>query len=191
MGRVIMLTGERGVGKSTVCRRGVTLAQGRGLRCGGIITVAQRGDRYVLDVHSGRRRRLTDSAGSGQAGRGNTVVTQGRFHFDPRVLSWGSAILSRATPCDLLVVDEVGPLEIERGKGWVRAFDVLRAGGYALALVVVRPELLAQARDRLSGRAVEVLTVTRQNRDRLPVTLVDLAKRELQSAAAPEASSPS
>lgn len=87
-------------------------------------------------------------------------------------------MLSQAKPCDLLVIDEVGPLELERGKGWVSAFDVLRAGAYALALLVVRPELIAQVCDRLAGCDLEVLPVTSENRDRLPISLVEMMERE-------------
>jgi nucleoside-triphosphatase THEP1 len=172
MGGVIILTGGRGVGKSTVCHKAVALAGRRGYACGGILTLTRQGARHVLDVGSGQQYRLTRTSGKGEA------VIQGRFRFDPQTLSRGEAALSRATPCDLLVVDEVGPLELERGQGWASAFDVLRAGEYGLALLVVRPALIAQARDRLAGCAMEVLTVTRENRDRLPANLVEMVGRE-------------
>lgn len=173
MGRVIILTGERGVGKSTVCRKAVALARREGYACAGILTLAHHGVREVLDVRSGRHWRLTTASEGGRA------VTQGRFRFNPQTLSWGSTALSQAIPCDLLVIDEVGPLELVRGEGWVSAFDVLRTGGYALALLVVRPGLIAQARDRLGACALEVLTVTRENRDSLPIRLAEMVEREI------------
>ncbi|MBU0705024.1 MAG: hypothetical protein KKC18_14285, partial [Chloroflexi bacterium] len=37
--RIIIISGECGVGKSTVCHKTVTLAQNRGYICGGIITL--------------------------------------------------------------------------------------------------------------------------------------------------------
>ena len=40
------------------------------------------------------------------------------------------------------LVDELGPLELVRGEGWQAALETLAQGGYRLALVVVRPELL-------------------------------------------------
>lgn len=178
MCRVIILTGERAVGKSTVCRRAAILAQGRGYTCCGIVTLAQQGVRDVLDVGSGQRRRLTRSARPAHVHAVNEAVTQGRFRFNPETLSWGNTVLSQAGPCDLLVVDEVGPLEMERGQGFVTAFDTLQAGRYRLALLVVRPELLAQACDRLNACALEVLAVTRENRDRLPFSLVEMVERE-------------
>jgi nucleoside-triphosphatase THEP1 len=180
MSRVIILTGARGVGKTTVCRQAVTLAKERGYACGGILTLAHntaangrsRDARDVLDVSTGRRHRLTQSS------NGDEAVIQGRFRFDPQVLDWGNTVLSQAVPCDLLVVDEVGPLEMERSEGWVSAFDVLQGGAYALAVPVVRPELIAQAQERLAGRVLGILTVTRENRDGLPAKLVEMVKRE-------------
>jgi nucleoside-triphosphatase THEP1 len=161
MASVIVLTGERGIGKSTVCRRTVALAQGEGYTCGGILTLAHDDGRDVLDVSSGDVRRLTLESDAAQG------VDQGRFRFDPRALRWGNAALIQATPCDLLVVDEIGPLELERGGGWINAFDVLRGGDFALALAVVRPELVVQAQLRLTGCATVVMAVTRENRDQL------------------------
>jgi nucleoside-triphosphatase THEP1 len=172
MASVMLLTGERGIGKSTVCRETVALAQGEGYACGGILTLAHDDVRDVLDVSSGDMRRLTVEADAAGA------VDQGRFRFDPGVLRWGSRTLRRATPCDLLVVDEIGPLELARGGGWVSAFDVLLGGDFALAVVVVRPELLAQAQRQLPDCAAVVIAVTRENRDQLPGTLMGILEEE-------------
>jgi nucleoside-triphosphatase THEP1 len=171
MSRLIVLTGERGVGKSTVCRQTVVLAQGEGYICGGIITLARDNVRDVLDVGSGDVRRLTQPEDASPA------IDQGRFRFDRQVLSWGNTKLTRATPCDLLVVDEIGPLEVERRGGWVSAFDVLQGREYALALVVIRPELVVQAQLRLPNCAMLVIAVTPENRDQLPGTLVAMLER--------------
>ncbi len=171
---ISILTGERDVGKSTVCREAVALAQARGYTCGGVLTLRRpNGDLDVLDVRSGDVRRLTLEPGASPA------VIQGRFRFAPETLVWGSAVLARATPCHLLVVDELGPLELERRQGWLKAFDVLREAGFTLAIVVVRPELVAQVRLRLPVGATAVLTVTSHNRDGLPITLLEMLEREL------------
>jgi nucleoside-triphosphatase THEP1 len=177
--RIVILTGERGVGKSTVCRKTVGLAQARQYTCGGILTLSHSdGGRDVLDVRSGDVRRLTLEPGEGE-GVFHEGVIQGRFRFDPAVLAWGNDVLSHAAPCDLLVVDEVGPLEMERGRGWVKAFVVLGDADFSLALVVVRPELLVQAQLRLPASATTVFTVTDRNRDGLP----DVLLKVLESAA--------
>nr|HID13529.1 hypothetical protein [Anaerolineae bacterium] len=172
--RIIILTGERGVGKSTVCRETVALAQARRYTCGGILTLGRpNGTLDVLDVRGGDMRRLTLEHNASPA------VIQGRFRFDPETLAWGSAALARAVPCHLLVVDELGPLEIEQGQGWLKAFDVLRGTDFALALVVVRPELVVRAQLQLPVSTTTVLTVTPHNRDRLPAVLLEMLEREM------------
>ena len=42
---------------------------------------------------------------------------------------------------DLLIIDELGPLELIHQTGWQAARDVLRSKDYSLGLVVVREEL--------------------------------------------------
>jgi nucleoside-triphosphatase THEP1 len=172
MARMVVLTGERGVGKTTVCRETVALARGRGHVCAGILTLARDGIRDVYDVRSGETRRLTRRPGH------DSAVAQGRFRFDPETLRWGGDVLARSMPCDLLLVDEIGPLEIDRNRGWIIAFDVLRSGCFALAVVVVRPELVSRAQLRLPGLESEVLVATRENRDRLPAVLTEMLKKE-------------
>lgn len=171
--RVVILTGERGVGKSTVCHQAVILAQDRGYICGGLITLSHPdGARDVLDVRSGNTRRLTLPPDAQPA------VIQGRFRFDPATMSWGNEVLAQVTPCPLLVVDELGPLEIEPGAGWTKAFGTLYGGHFTLALVVIRPELLVPMQVRLPPGATTVLTVTSDNRDVLPPLLAAMLDRE-------------
>jgi len=170
-GRIVILTGERDVGKSTVCRKTIALAQARQHTCCGIMTLSRPdGNREALDASTGNVRRLTlePDVLSG--------VTQGRFRFDPEALAWGNDVLTHVLACDLLVVDEVGPLEVERGEGWLKAFDVLREAKFTLALVVVRPELLVQVQLRLPASATAVFTVTPQNRDGLPEVLLGVLR---------------
>lgn len=172
MARVSVLTGNRRIGKTTVCRETVALARAQGDECGGILTVARDGARDVYDVRTGEVRRLT------QPPDAQPAVVQGRFRFNPETLSWAKEVLSQSVPCDLLVIDEIGPLEIERGAGWVTAFEVLHSRAFALAVVVVRPELVARAQLRLPGFAPTVLTATRDNRDSLPAVLIEMLNQE-------------
>jgi nucleoside-triphosphatase THEP1 len=167
--RIIILTGGRSVGKTTVCHKTVTLAQAQGYACGGVITSSYADDvRDVLDVGSGHTRRLTVDAAS--------AVVQGRFRFDPETLAWGNDVLARTTACHLLVVDELGPLEIERGQGWQKAFDVLRGNNFALAVVVVRPELLEQIQHKLPADSTKIFTVETHNRNTLPRVLLEMLR---------------
>ncbi len=158
---IVILTGARDAGKSTVCQKAVALARAAGYTCGGVLTLKHAGGALdVLDVQSGERRRLTMDR------RTPSTVIQGRFLFDAETIAWGDEALRRAQDCQLLVVDELGPLEIERGGGWQAALDLLREGAFTLALVVVRPELLAQAQRRFEPQVT--LLVDEDNRDGRP-----------------------
>jgi hypothetical protein len=46
-------------------------------------------------------------------------------------------------------VDELGPLELVRGEGWAEVIPMIRRRAFGVALVVVRPELVGQARAAL------------------------------------------
>jgi len=165
------------VGKSTVCHKALAIAQAKGYVCGGVVTTSHPdGIRQVLDTRTGQTRRLT--LGPGRS-NGNGAVVQGRFSFDAKTLTWGNEILARATPCDLLFVDELGPLEIERAQGWQKAFEVLLEGDYALGLIVVRPGLLEAMRSRLPAGSTTLHHVTLRNRDDLPSLLVAMLETRL------------
>jgi nucleoside-triphosphatase THEP1 len=175
---IIVLSGERGVGKSTACRETVALAQAKEYACGGIITLTRPdGELDVLDVSSDDARRLTLPPGAKPAIV--QAIVQGRFRFDPETLDWGNAALARGTSCQLLVVDELGPLELEQGGGWTKAFEVLHRGDFTLALVAVRPELVVKAQLRLRASATTVLTVTPEDRDSLPPILLKMLERAI------------
>ena len=170
--RIVILTGERGAGKSTVCQQAAALAASKQYLCCGIITLRRYpGILDALDVRSGQVRRLTDGSGR------DTALSLGRYRFNPATLAWGNDLLASALPCDLLVVDELGPLEFVRGQGWMAAFDALGEASLSLAVVVVRPELVEQARSLLPTHDTTVLTVTPENRDSLPKVIVEMLEQ--------------
>jgi len=99
----------------------------------------------VVDVRTGERRSLAEQDGL----PGGLRV--GPHRFDETAIAWGRDRLDAACPCDILVVDEIGPLELERGAGWVNALRVLRVGDYRVAVIVVRPRLVEAVRAALGA----------------------------------------
>ena len=67
--------------------------------------------------------------------------------FDEEVVEWGNAVLRAATPCHSLIVDELGPLEFEQGRGLVAGLEAISSRAYRQACVVVRPRLVFGAMD--------------------------------------------
>lgn len=186
-GRVHIVTGERGSGKSTVCARVVREAREHGLAVAGILTeeVASGSPRRMIDLRSGESRTFGARAGDQPGCTGNTVAPQASrtarpvsdpltpgWNYDAGVFEWGNEVLSRSTPCDLLIVDELGPLEILGDRGWSSAFGILDAGHFGAALVVCRPGLLDRLRERIGSAKGEVYEVDLQSRDTLPSVIL-------------------
>lgn len=141
-----ILTGEIGAGKTLACQRLVEEARGRGWDVAGVLSpgVYQNGQKVAIeavDLRSSERRLLARRREVGAV----TDVHTHEWGFDPTTLAWGNAVFETAVPCDLLVVDEIGPLELEQGKGWVAALAALASRAYRLGVVVLRPALLVLA----------------------------------------------
>jgi len=161
---IVILSGKSGCGKTTLCAQVAALARARGLAVAGVLTPPRlvNGRKVgldVIDLRTGQRRPLAEAVAATDG------PATGSWHFHAAGLAWGTLVLRRATPCDLLVVDELGPLGLLRGQGWTVGLDLLRAGRYRLALVVVRPELLARLPELLDRVQPLSLTMTEVNRD--------------------------
>lgn len=74
----------------------------------------------------------------------------GKWFFNLRTLEWGRDVLKASIPCDLLVVDELGPLELKLSQGWINALDIIRTAQYKLGLVVIRPDLVEEVKPILN-----------------------------------------
>lgn len=142
------MTGGRGAGKTRWCEALARAGRDAGLAVAGLVSppVLAGGEKTgidLLDVASGERRRLAERA------RTDLPGTEGLgWRFDPETLSFGNSLLARIDTCDLLLVDELGPLEFGRGSGLTAAFELLDARRYRLAVIVVRAALVATARVR-------------------------------------------
>jgi nucleoside-triphosphatase THEP1 len=178
-GQAILLTGKRGVGKTTVCQAVAELTRRRGYRPGGVITPAlyacpagwelgignlgfDKVGFEAVDVGSGERWPLARTGPSTGSGRGPSRTLRstsetpptghrrepggprvGPYSFAPAALARALRVLRKAATlrqacpernrraedtaagCDLLIVDEIGPLELEQGKGFAPILDLV------------------------------------------------------------------
>jgi nucleoside-triphosphatase len=153
--RIVLLTGDAGSGKTTLLARLAVAARQAGFRVAGLLSPAVfegacKTGIDLIDLAGGGRRRLARLRRPGDPPDALVI----RWTIDPEALAWGDAILRRLPPCDLLIIDEIGPLEFNGGRGLVSAFDAVDAGRYRLAVPVIRPALLALARERWPGAEV-------------------------------------
>lgn len=146
--RLLIVTGRIGCGKTIWCGELAHQARGIGISVAGVISPAifQDGQKTGIDLFdlvSGERRRLAKR-------RPNLPKNHtGRmWELDPQTLSWGNELLSRIESCQLLVLDELGPLELVENQGLTRGMELLDARNFALACVSVRPSLIPNAMAR-------------------------------------------
>ncbi|WP_322508650.1 nucleoside-triphosphatase [Anaerolinea sp.] len=144
--RLSLVTGWRGSGKTTFCAGMVQAARQAGWDVAGLLSPAgfEEGRKTCIraeDLRTGERRLLASISR-----QSDEDLAFGDWFFNLQTLQWGNRVLQASTPCDLLVVDELGPLEFRLSQGWVSALEVLQRGGFRRALVVIRPELLEEAR---------------------------------------------
>jgi len=169
-----LLTGAVGVGKTTVAGRVAGLARRQGLICGGLLapalmnTCGQKVGIWGVDLLTAERRILarTDHDLGGPA--------VGPYSFDSGALSWALEVLEGAVGrCDLLFVDEMGRLELERGIGLAPFLPRLASGATGPSLILARDYLLPQLQARLGPAARLVWEADEQNRDALAPHILD------------------
>lgn len=174
--RIGLLTGPVGVGKTTVAERVMGLARRQGLNCGGVLAPAmvnrcgQKVGIWGVDPRTGERRVLarTDRELGGPS--------IGPYSFDEAALAWATGLVEAAMagphgggtrPCDLLIVDEIGKLELWHGIGLAPILPLLAAGQVKRSLVLVRDSLLAELQAHLGSAEQVVFEVHEENRGTL------------------------
>jgi len=164
-----LLTGAVGAGKTTAAERVAGLARRRRLVCGGLLAPAltnQSGIKigvWGVDLLTGERRTLARA----DREMGGPVV--GVYSFDAAVLMWANHALEKAVgACDLLIVDEIGKLELWSHTGLAPIVPRLASGEVKCALALARASLLAELQARLGSVEQMVFELYAENREELP-----------------------
>lgn len=144
-----LLTADIGAGKTTFCAALADHARTAGWDVAGILSppVFENGVKTGIlaqNLRTGETRTLAIS--STQFPTPDHQLPLGNWLFSPSTLSWGNQTLTAALPCDLFIVDELGPLELLRNEGWIHALTALRQQTYKIGIAVVRPSLVQAAR---------------------------------------------
>jgi nucleoside-triphosphatase len=139
-----IISGARGIGKTTWLRRCVAVRTAAGSVVGGIASPAvftgmQRAGYDLLDLRTGASQPLARVVTTR-----SQAPTIGHYRFDQAAIDAGNAAILAAISdgLDLIAIDEVGPLEIA-GHGWAPALV------HALASCTHRQELVLVVRTSL------------------------------------------
>jgi nucleoside-triphosphatase THEP1 len=180
--RIGLLTGPVGVGKTTVAERVVGLARRRGLTTCGLLAPEMRnrcGQKVGIwgsDLRSGERRILA------RTDRDLGGPSVGPYFFDAAGLAWAVQVVETAIvacnstalrPCELLLVDEMGKLELWQGIGLAPILPRLASGEVTHVLVLVRDSLMDELQARLEPAEKMIFRVTEENRDEMPARILE------------------
>lgn len=155
---ITILTGGVGSGKTTYLQSVISLIRKRGVAVDGYLSErvmdGETASGYdLVDLHTGRRRGLLRRSAGGGEGK------VGPFETDAEGFAAAEGIIARCLPTALLVLDELGRLELE-GKGvWLAAGPVLREPERRV-LVVIREALLEDYRARFRTEGAAILVVS-------------------------------
>jgi len=138
---ILVLTGPVHGGKTTFLERSLARWASRGIAPGGFLSVAATGASGaagydLLELKTGSRYPYLRREGEPGAER------SGPFFFVPSTLERAQSVIREADPRELLIVDEVGPLELRGGGLWPVLPEALSRPGMK-CLLVVREEILA------------------------------------------------
>ncbi|MCZ6626334.1 MAG: NTPase [Deltaproteobacteria bacterium] len=170
----LLLTGFPGIGKTTVVR--TALRNLEGIKCAGFYTEEKRYQRerigfkiMTLDGEEG-------TLASIDRGREPTV---GRYtvHVEEFERLALPLIDPEITPADLYIIDEIGKMELLSQRFRTKLIDLLARPSNLLATIAKKGKGFVE---QIKGRNdIELIEVTRENRDRLPEEIVRRVKREI------------
>jgi nucleoside-triphosphatase len=170
----LFLTGNPGVGKTTLIR--AVVQRLKGITCAGFYTeeTRQGGQRTGFRVVT-----LDEQKGI-LAIVGRKKPTVGKYSI--RVETFEKLVLLQldpiTTPADLYVIDEIGKMELLSRQFRMRIVELLAQPTNLLATITKRGN---EFTDQIKRRTdIEIIEVTRQNRDELPEELARKIETQLR-----------
>lgn len=179
--RLLLLTGDPGVGKTTVLLKIVEALKARGYKVGGMVSreVRSRGRRIGFEI--------LDLAGGGSgwlAHVGQKTGPQvGKYRVNLKDLDTigAGSIIKAVENSDVVVVDEIGPMELF-SEGFKDAVKRAVDSGKLVVGVIhwkARHSLIDDVRAR---KDAEVFMVTYENRENLDKAIIERVVKFLESS---------
>lgn len=158
-----IVTGSKGIGKTTFCQTLIQEFRNYPISIGGILSWANldggvKTGISLQDLATGKAQLLACSTP-----QVDYFIRVGRWYFNEDVLHWGNRCLQDAAGSDVVVFDECGILEMVQGGGLTSGMALMDQRQFGIGVVVVRPSLLAIAQQRWPEAAVIDLDEERQS----------------------------
>lgn len=175
--RAATLTGERGVGKTTLC---LELARRRPAFAG-LVSPA------ILD-HCGHKVGFSalclQTGEQWDLGRSDVPLdgpVYGKYSFSAEGIARGIQCLEAALarPGRIVVLDEIGPLEMEKGNGFAAAFPLLAAAGDLL--LVSRPRYASRLAALLPAHLCQDFLLSPDERGETAAGILDFFARRVSA----------
>lgn len=162
---IIILSGPVHGGKTTLVQKSLSRWASHGLGFGGFLSLAvpdgSGAHEYdLLGLKDGLRLPLLRRTGEPEWER------VGPFSFVPGTLEVARSLIRTADPAEVLIVDEVGPLELAGGGVWPALREVVFKPGMK-ALLVAREEILEDLSRLLGAPMPLIIDVCDPNAQRL------------------------
>ena len=166
---IVGLCGFSGSGKTQTCLKLIKELRAEGIQCGGFISPAvfEETKKTAIKVQwleSGQEQVLMTPYTE------ESQQTVGRWQICPDAFEWVDQKLADLKDCQAFFCDEIGPLEVLQGKGWIKALEILDERKYALNVVTFRPTL----RDFFSQRYPEMVVYDLESTDNDEKVLRDI-----------------
>ncbi|OGO15724.1 MAG: hypothetical protein A2Z02_05390 [Chloroflexi bacterium RBG_16_48_7] len=169
--QLIIITGKIGIGKTVVCRRLVDIASQCIGACGGVFTYKLSGGSMVVEDIASMKQMVL--AGSRKAYRGPLI---GNYSFNPAGIKFRLAAIEKAKTWPLLVIDELGLLEMNPDSGG-SALQLLKECVHRSKILAIDENLLPDFLPMV-GDPDDVFSVTFGNRNTLPDRIVSFIKSQ-------------
>jgi len=154
----VVISAVRGAGKTSLIMAIVKAFQCQGIDVKGVVTPGVfDGEKKIAieisDLTAGESRvfaRLAEET--------TTALQFGDWSFSQETIDWANQRLSAIKSAEVLVIDEIGPLELDMNSGLQAGLDLLASDIYHLAVITVRPKCLKALSELLPSMTVYPLS---------------------------------
>lgn len=143
--RLLVISGNSGVGKTHWCSDLYNQAKERGLDVKGLISIPVFKNNRKIAINLQNLENGSTYPLASRSDVRNGEETVGDWLFNEDTLEMGNVILEQIQSCQVLIIDELGPMEFNSHQGLNNAFELIQSGNFDLACVVVRPALISKA----------------------------------------------